>query len=48
MSVLERENIKLDNSFTINHLSFGEKADMKKIAQRFPDIDLKSPLDGFS
>ncbi len=37
----------LDNTFTINHLSFGEIADMTKIAARFPDTDIRNPLDGF-
>ena len=37
----------LDNSFKINHLSFGTKADFEQISQRFPDSGLMHPLDGF-
>ena len=37
-----------DNSFTINHLSFGEKKDFHKIRSRFPDTDLANPRDGIS
>ena len=47
LQALERDGIKLDNSFKINHLSFGQKTDMESIARRFPDTDLKHTLDGF-
>ena len=39
---------KFDNSFVINHISFGEKADFHKIRSRFPDTDLANPLDGIA
>ena len=38
---------KLDNSFKINHLSFGQKVAFDKIAKSFPDMDVEHPLDGF-
>ena len=38
----------LDNSFTINHLSFGEKKNFARIAKQFPDAGVEHPLDGFS
>lgn len=37
----------LNNSFKINHLSFGEKADFTAINRHFPDVGLEHPLDGF-
>ena len=36
-----------DHSFTINHLSFGDKKDFDKIKNNFLDTDIKHPLDGF-
>ena len=35
-----------DNSFVINHISFGEKKDFSRIKMRFPDTDLSNPLNG--
>ena len=37
----------LDNSFKINHLSFGEKKDFIEIARKYPDAGVMHPLDGF-
>jgi len=48
MSAIDRMGIKLDNSFKINHLSFGEKARFDKIKGRFPDTDIQHPLDGYA
>ena len=36
-----------DNSFRINHLSFGKKTDFETIAANFPDAGVMHPLDGF-
>lgn len=36
-----------NNSFTVNHLSFGEFADFTAIARQFPDAGVMHPLDGF-
>ena len=47
MQVLEQKAIKLDNSYRINHLSFGEKKRFDSIRHKFPDTDLQHPLDGF-
>ena len=38
---------KLDNTFMINHMSFGKKEDFESIAERFPDAGVMHPLDGF-
>lgn len=37
----------LDNSFQINHLSFGSMADFEAISRSFPDAGVMHPLDGF-
>lgn len=37
----------LNNSFKINHLSFGEPKDFSEIARRYPDAGVMHPLDGF-
>ena len=47
LNALNSEDIYLDNSFKINHLSFGTKADMDSIKKRFPDTDIRHPLDGY-
>lgn len=47
MQNLDRQGIKLDNSFKINHLSFGEKTRFSSIKSRFPDTDIQHPLDGY-
>ena len=47
LGALNREGIQLNNSIKINHISFGEKADLKKIAARFPNSDIRNPLDSF-
>ena len=47
LGALHAEGIELDNSFKINHLSFGDIKDKKTIAERFPDTDIRNPLDGF-
>lgn len=44
---MEMEGFHLDNSFTVNHLSFGYKANFKSIKERFPGTDVQHPLDGF-
>jgi hypothetical protein len=44
---MSQEGHHLDNSFTINHLSFGPKANFKSIKEAFPDTDLQHPIDGF-
>eukprot|EP00353_Schmidingerella_taraikaensis_P011058 CAMPEP_0185582938 /NCGR_PEP_ID=MMETSP0434-20130131/21221_1 /TAXON_ID=626734 ORGANISM="Favella taraikaensis, Strain Fe Narragansett Bay" /NCGR_SAMPLE_ID=MMETSP0434 /ASSEMBLY_ACC=CAM_ASM_000379 /LENGTH=193 /DNA_ID=CAMNT_0028201903 /DNA_START=88 /DNA_END=669 /DNA_ORIENTATION=- len=44
---LRQKGHSLDNSFTINHLSFGDKADFESIARNFPDAGVMHPLDGF-
>ena len=36
-----------DNSFEINHLSFGSMADFEAISRSFPDAGVMHPLDGF-
>lgn len=41
------KGIRFDNSFKINHLSFGEKANFERIKGRFPDTDIQHPLDGY-
>ena len=41
------DGYKLDNTFLINHLSFGKKEDFKSIALQFPDAGVMHPLDGF-
>ena len=38
---------KLDNSFKINHLSFGVLHEFDQIATDFPDAGVIHPLDGF-
>ena len=45
---MQQEGFWLDNSFTINHLSFGYKANFKSIKERFPGTDVQHPLDGFA
>ena len=47
LGALHAEGIELDNSFKINHLSFGDLKDKQAIAERFPDTDIRNPLDGF-
>lgn len=47
IQALEMEGKTFDYSFTINHLSFGDKADFATIKQSFPTTDIQNPLDGF-
>jgi len=44
---LQMKGLTFDNSFRINHLSFGKKADFEAIAANFPDAGVMHPLDGF-
>ena len=44
---LGNKGYKFDNSFKINHLSFGKKTDFDQIARDFPDAGVMHPLDGF-
>ena len=44
---LNMKGIRLDNSFRINELSFGEKENFNAIASQFPDAGIMHPLDGF-
>ena len=44
---LAQKGYSLNNSFKINHLSFGEPRDFKEIAARYPDAGVMHPLDGF-
>ena len=39
---------RFNNSFVINHLSFGEKQDFETIAAHYPDTGVMHPLDGFA
>lgn len=43
---LMMKGYSFDNSFVINHISFGEKTDFARIRNRFPDTDLSNPVDG--
>ena len=38
---------ELDNSFKINHLSFGKKENFDRITGMFPGAGIEHPLDGF-
>ena len=38
---------QLDNSFKINHLSFGVMENFERIAKMFPNAGVMHPLDGF-
>lgn len=44
---LKKKGYTFDNSFEINHLSFGNKADFDEISRSFPDAGVMHPLDGF-
>ena len=44
---LNMKGIRLDNSFKINELSFGDKENFNAIARQFPDAGIMHPLDGF-
>jgi hypothetical protein len=48
MQLLNGNGIFLDNSFKINHISFGEKVRFDRIKGRFPDTDIQHPLDGYN
>ena len=43
-----QEGLYIDNSFTINHFSFGSKADFASIKHHYPGTDIQHPLDGFT
>ena len=47
IQMLDGKGIMLDNSFKINHLSFGELANFDRIKGRFPDTDIQHPLDTY-
>ena len=47
MYLRQKSSITFDNSFIINHLSFGTLADFEAIAANFPDAGVMHPLDGF-
>ena len=47
IQMLSGKGISLDNSFKINHLSFGELANFDRIKGRFPDTDIQHPLDTY-
>ena len=42
---LEQDGIYFDNTYTINHLSFGAYDNLETIMHRFPYTDLQHPLD---
>lgn len=44
---LAQRGYSLDNSFTINHMSFGKLEDFDTIAKHYPDAGVMHPLDGF-
>ncbi len=48
MQFLSSKGHKFDNSFTINHLSFGKLTDFELISREFPDAGIMHPLDGFT
>ncbi len=41
------EGFYIDNSFRIDHFSFGSKANFNSISKSFPNTDIKHPLDKF-
>ena len=45
-NLVDSLDVKFDNTFKLNHLSFGEATDMKRIEARFPGINFANPLDG--
>ena len=47
MWLMQKGYTNLDNSFKINHLSFGERKDFDEIARKYPDAGVMHPLDGF-
>jgi hypothetical protein len=47
IQMLDDKGIRLDNSFKINHLSFGALANYDRIKGRFPLTDIKHPLDTY-
>ena len=47
MWLMQKGYTNFDNSFKINHLSFGERKDFDEIARRYPDAGVMHPLDGF-
>ena len=38
---IKKAGYQLDNSFKINHLSFGRRTDFDEIEERFPDAGIK-------
>ena len=47
-NLVENLDVKFDNTFILNHLSFGEATDLKRIETRFPGISFTNPLDNFA
>lgn len=48
LQALHADGVTFDNTFTINHLSFGDLKDKQTIKDRFPETDISNPLDGFT
>ena len=43
--MLRREGHDFDFTYTINHLSFGNKQDFDFIARKFTDLEMEHPAD---
>jgi hypothetical protein len=43
---MEMKGLYLDNSFRIDHVSFGEKQNFQRIKSGFPEADIQHPIDG--
>mmetsp|Transcript_31912 Transcript_31912/g.48898 ORF Transcript_31912/g.48898 Transcript_31912/m.48898 type:complete len:160 (-) Transcript_31912:205-684(-) len=44
--ILQRQGYSFDYSYTINHLSFGNKKDFNYISRKFTDLEMIHPVDG--